>query len=183
MEVAELASMAMELFAYEHLDLLLPNDEVLKSNRRRMLEDIILSIPWIVAIDKFQHWLYTHPEHSAHERNLAWVEIYKEYSSKEICWDGVEEGFVFAWQKQLHLFEVPFYYIEYAIAQLGAIALWRKYRVNKEETIAQFKNALQLGYSKTVPEIYATAGIEFNLSPAYLKGIIDFAKEELDKLK
>ncbi|MBN1989225.1 MAG: M3 family oligoendopeptidase [Bacteroidales bacterium] len=183
MEVAELASMAMELFAYEHLDLLLPTDEALRSNRRRMLEDIILSIPWIVAIDKFQHWLYTHPEHSAHERNLAWVEIYKEYSSKEICWDGVEEGFVFAWQKQLHLFEVPFYYIEYAIAQLGAIALWRKYRVNKEGTIAQFKNALQLGYSKTVPEIYATAGIEFNLSPAYLKGIIDFAKEELDKLK
>lgn len=183
MEVAELASMAMELFAYEHLDLLLPTNEVLRSNRRRMLEDIILSIPWIVAIDKFQHWLYTHPEHSAHERNLAWVEIYKEYSSKEICWDGVEEGFVFAWQKQLHLFEVPFYYIEYAIAQLGAIALWRKYRVNKEGTIAQFKNALQLGYSKTVPEIYATAGIEFNLSPAYLKGIIDFAKEELDKLK
>ncbi|HUM52694.1 MAG TPA: M3 family metallopeptidase, partial [Chitinophagales bacterium] len=83
------------------------------------------------------------------------------------------------WHKQLHIFEVPFYYIEYGIAQLGAIAVWRNYKQNKAKAIEDYKNALKLGYTKSIPEMYKTAGIEFNFSKEYVKELMDFLNREI----
>ena len=86
------------------------------------------------------------------------------------------------WQRQLHLFEVPFYYIEYGIAQLGAIGMWMQYQQNPTQALENYMNALALGGTKTLPELYKTAGLEFNFSPKYVKTLMDFTNQELEKL-
>ncbi|NDC40495.1 MAG: M3 family oligoendopeptidase, partial [Chitinophagia bacterium] len=162
MEIAELASMSMELFSMEHWDVFYPNPADLQRARMDELERVISVLPWIATIDKFQHWLYTHPGHSIADRNAAWLAILAEFSTGIIDYTGFEEYRTYFWQKQLHLFEVPFYYIEYGIAQLGALAMWLA--------------ALSQGYTKTLKELYATAGIRFDFSPAYIKEIADFVR-------
>ncbi|NBO91941.1 MAG: hypothetical protein EBV06_06465 [Planctomycetia bacterium] len=130
----------------------------------------------IATIDKYQHWIYTHPGHSNEERETEWKAILKEFSTGQVDWNGFDEYRANLWQKQLHLFEVPFYYIEYGIAQLGAIAMWRQYRQNKEQALDNYMAALSRGYTKTLKELYETAGIKFDLSPAYVKELADFVQ-------
>ncbi|MEO6832977.1 MAG: M3 family oligoendopeptidase, partial [Chitinophagaceae bacterium] len=125
MEIAELASMSMELFSMEHWDVFFADKSELQRAKIDELERVISVLPWIATIDKFQHWLYTHVGHTVAEREEAWMEILKEFSTGVVDYSGFEEYRRNFWQKQLHLFEVPFYYIEYGIAQLGAIAMWR----------------------------------------------------------
>ena len=106
----------------------------------------------------------------------------KRFGSEVIDWSDLKEYKEIAWQKQLHLFEVPFYYIEYGFAQLGALALWRNYKSNPGQTLAQFKEALSLGYTVSIPELYEKAGIAFDFSPEYIRELAAFVKEELNKL-
>lgn len=174
MEIAELASMSMELFSMEHWDIFYPDEKELHRARLEEMERVISVLPWIATIDKYQHWIYTHPGHSIAEREKAWHSILSEFSTGITDWSGFEEYRLNQWQKQLHLFEVPFYYIEYGIAQLGAIAMWRQYRGNKEQALDNYMNALSLGYTKTLGELYTTAGIKFDFSPAYVKELADF---------
>jgi oligoendopeptidase F len=181
-EIAELASMSMELISMEHWDVVLSDSMELKRAKRKQLEGSIIVLSWIAAVDKYQHWLYKNPEHSHHERNLAWTNIYKEFSSHIIDWEGAEEAFVFAWQRQLHIFEMPFYYIEYAFAQLGAIAIWKNYRQNPKETLEKYVNMLKLGYSKPLPQLYQEAGIEFSFSSEYVSELMSFVRTELKGL-
>ena len=181
-EVAELASMSMELISMDHWDVFFPAREDLLRAKKDQLEGIIRILPWIAAIDKFQHWIYTHPGHSYEERNDTWVKIMKDFSSSLVDWSGFEKYRSHTWQTQLHLFEVPFYYIEYGIAQLGAIAIWKNYRDDPEKTIRQYMDALSLGYSRPIPEIYQTAGIRFDFSLAYVRELISFLRNELDRL-
>jgi oligoendopeptidase F len=136
-------------------------------------------LPWIATIDKFQHWLYTNNGHSIAEREAAWMEILKEFSTGVTDWSGFEEYRTNFWQKQLHLYEVPFYYIEYGIAQLGAIAMWRQYRGNEQQALDNYSNALSLGYTKTLKELYEVAGIKFDFSPAYVAELGQFVREAL----
>jgi oligoendopeptidase F len=181
-EVAELASMSMELISMEHWDAFFENQEDLKRAKRQQLESVLDALPWIAAVDKFQHWIYEHPLHNLNERYDAWMEIMKEFGSGVVNYKGLEDNLKRRWQVQLHLFEVPFYYIEYGFAQLGAIAVWRNYKKDEKKAIEQYKKALALGYTKTIPEIYKAAGIEFNFSPAYVKELADFVKSEYEKL-
>ncbi len=174
MEIAELASMSMELFSMEHWDEFFADDSELKRAQLEELERAISVLPWIATIDKYQHWLYTHKGHSVEEREQAWVAILNEFSTGIVDWSGFNTLRANQWQKQLHLFEVPFYYIEYGIAQLGALAMWRQYRNNKEQALNNYMSALSLGYTKTLKELYATAGIRFDFSPAYVKELADF---------
>ncbi len=183
MEIAELASMSMELFSMEHWDTFFTNANDLKRAKLEELERVISVLPWIATIDKFQHWLYTHPGHSVAEREDEWLSILNEFSTGVTDWTGFEEYRKSFWQKQLHLFEVPFYYIEYGIAQLGAIAMWRQYRGDKEGTLDRYQKALSLGYTQTLPELYRTAGIRFDFSPAYVKELGDFVHGVLDELQ
>lgn len=181
-EVAELASMSMELISMEHWDCVLTNSAELKRAKRKQLEGSIIVLAWIAAVDKFQHWLYKNPEHTPHERNLAWVSIYREFSSQIVDWESVEEAFVFTWQRQLHIFEMPFYYIEYGFAQLGAFAIWKNYCQNPKETLEKYISMLKLGYSKPLPELYKAVGIEFSFNQDYIAGLMRFVRAELRKL-
>jgi oligoendopeptidase F len=182
MEIAELASMSMELFTMEHWDVFFSNPEELHRARLEELERVIDVLPWIATIDKFQHWLYTNPGHTVAQREAQWLAILNEFSTGLTDWSGFEEYRTNFWQKQLHLFEVPFYYIEYGIAQLGAIAMWRQYRNNKEQALDNYMSALSLGYTKTLKELYATAGIKFDFSPDYVKELGSFVKERLHEM-
>lgn len=179
MEIAELASMSMELFTMEHWDVFYKTEEEQRRAQIEELERVISVLPWIATIDKFQHWLYTNPGHSDKDRELIWMEILNEFSTGITDWSGFEEYRAHFWQKQLHLFEVPFYYIEYGIAQLGAVAMWRQYRNNKEKALDNYMNALSQGYTKTLKELYEIAGIKFDFSPAYIKELSSFVKEAL----
>jgi oligoendopeptidase F len=181
-EVAELASMSMELLSMEHWNIFFKSKEELRRAKLKQLSDILGILPWIAIIDKFQHWVYTNPDHSVEERLNTWKNIYTEYSTGVIQWDGYEEYMNILWQKQGHLFDVPFYYIEYAIAQLGAIAIWKNYKENKKSAIEQYMAALKLGYTRSIPEIYETAGIKFDFSASYISSLAAFLLEEIEKL-
>jgi oligoendopeptidase F len=181
-EVAELASMSMELISMEHWEVFFNNEDELKRAKREHLESIMATLPWVACIDKFQHWIYLNPNHTEAERETYWFECFTAFSNQYTNWSGIEHFKGIAWQKQLHLFEVPFYYIEYAIAQLGAIAVWKNYKLNPEATIEAYKNALKLGYTKPIKEIYQAAGIEFNFSGSYIRELMQFVKLEIEKL-
>ena len=181
MEIAELASMSMELFSMEHWDVFFKNESELHRAQLDELERVISVLPWIATIDKYQHWLYTHPGHTNEERETEWMNILKEFSTGITDWTGFEETRAHLWQKQLHLFEVPFYYIEYGIAQLGAIAMWRQYLQNKEQAMDNYMKALSLGYTKTLKGLYDTAGIKFDFSPAYVAELGQFVKDRLNE--
>ena len=180
-EVAELASMSMELFSMKHWDVFYDNAEDLKRAKREQLEKALEGLPWIAAIDKFQHWIYT-TDHTAEQRREQWLEISSELGNPVINWEGQEESLANQWQKQLHLYEVPFYYIEYGMAQLGAIAMWREFILKGDVALDNYMNALKLGYTKSIGEIYETAGIKFDFSAKYVKELADFIKKELSKI-
>ena len=180
-EVAELASMAMELLSMDHWDVFYDDAADLKRARLEQLEKALETLPWVASIDKFQHWIYTN-KHTAQQRKEKWLEISAELGNQIIDWEGNENVHANLWQKQLHLYEVPFYYIEYGMAQLGAIAMWRSYKQLGEQGLDNYMNALKLGYTKTIGEIYETAGIKFDFSASYVKELADFIKDELKKL-
>jgi len=182
-EIAELASMSMELLTMDHWDVFFENKEDLKRAKIWQLESVLSVLPWIATIDKFQHWLYTHPTQTRKERDQEWMNIFKEFNSKIFDRSDLTHFDVNLWLKQLHIFEVPFYYIEYGIAQLGAIALWKQYRQHPQQAIAAYKKALSLGYTKPIDQVYKAAGIEFSFSANHIKSLMTFVKKELDQLK
>ncbi len=181
-EVAELASMSMELISMEHWHSFFENKEDLKRAKKEQLDSVLKGLPWIASIDKFQHWIYTHPKHTVPERYDAWMAISKDFGTGVVDYTGLENNVKRSWQSQLHLYEVPFYYIEYGMAQLGAIAMWRNYKQNPKQALQNYKKALALGYTKTIPELYKAAGIKFDFSPDYVKELADFVKAEYEAL-
>jgi len=178
-EMAEVASMSMELFTMDYWDSFFSSPDDLARAKEHQLERVITVMPWIATIDKFQHWIYENPFHSLEERKVKWMEILNEFSSNQIDFTGLENYRENAWQRQLHLFEVPFYYIEYGIAQLGSIGMWKQFKENKEKALDNYMNALSLGGTKTLPELYKTAGLQFNFSPAYIKELMEFVDAEM----
>jgi oligoendopeptidase F len=182
MEVAELASMSMELISMDAWDIFFPDEEQQRRAKRDQLEDIIETLPWVATIDQFQHWIYENPMHSLKERQQNWQKIFTRFADTVTDWSELDESKNFAWQKQLHLYEVPFYYIEYGMAQLGAIALWRNYKTDKQKGLQGYMNALKLGNMATIPEIYRAANIKFNFSKEYIKELMDFVRGELAKV-
>jgi len=183
MEIAEVASMAMELFSMEYWDQFFENTDDLRRAKIHQLERVITIFPWIAVIDKFQHWIYSHPNHTNNERTDAWKSILAEFQDNVIDYSGLEAYRSNSWQRQLHLFEVPFYYIEYGIAQLGAIGLWMQFRENRQQALTNYCEALKLGGTKTLPELYQAAGLPFNFSPERIKTLMEFVKEEMEKLE
>jgi len=179
MEIAEVASMSMELFSMENWEVFFSDAEQLERAREYQLERVITIFPWIAIVDKFQHWIYEYPIHSNEERTAEWNKILTEFSDTVVDYNGLENFRSNLWQKQLHLFEVPFYYIEYGIAQLGAIGMWKQFKLNKEEALNNYCNALSLGGTKTLPQLFETAGLKFDFSPDTIKELMDFVKQEM----
>ena len=181
-EVAELASMSMELLTLDHWDEYFTDAEELKRAKKNHLEDILFTLPWVATIDQFQHWIYENPNHTLEERKEHWNRIFDRFADTETDWEGLQQYKDYLWQKQLHLYQVPFYYIEYGFAQLGAIAVWKNYKENPEKGLKGYMDALKLGYTKSIPEVYEAAGIKFDFSPAYIRELAQFLQSELDQL-
>lgn len=182
-EVAELASMAMELISMEHWNVFFDNEEDLKRAKIEHLEDILSVLPWIATVDKFQHWLYENPTHTVEERKQEWIKTLDKLSDTVTDWSAFEHFKAYSWQRQLHIFEVPFYYIEYGMAQLGAISVWKNYRQNPAKGLEGYLAALRLGYTATIGEIYEAAGIKFDFTETYISDLMRFVKNELTELK
>ncbi len=182
MEIAEVASMAMELFSMEYWDTFFDDKNDLKRAKMHQLERVITIFPWIAMIDKFQHWIYENSNHTVQERTDEWMRIVEEFSVGIIDYSGLEKYREIAWQRQLHLFEVPFYYIEYGIAQLGAIGLWMQFNKNQDSALQNYIHALSLGGTKTLPELYEAAGLKLDFSPNYIRELMGFVESEMDKI-
>ena len=182
-EVAELASMSMELLTMDYWDVFFDNEEDLRRAKIQHLESIIETLPWVATIDKFQHWLYENPTHTVEQRQAAWLAVYEQFSDSITDWNGLEDAKKYIWQKQLHIYEVPFYYIEYGMAQLGAVGVWRNYKQNPQKGLEGYLNALKLGYTVPISQIYAAANVPFDFSKGYITELMNFVKEELTKLK
>ncbi len=178
-EVAELASMSMELISMDHWDLFFPDSDDLKRAKTEHLEQLIETLPWVAVIDKFQHWIYEHPEHSHEERISEWNDILSQFSDDITDWSGYEKNKDYLWQKQLHLYEVPFYYIEYGMAQLGAVAVWKNFKEDNRKGLEGYMNALRLGYTRSIPQVYEAANIRFDFSRDYIRELMQFVRDEL----
>lgn len=178
-EFAEVASMGMEHLGADHLEVFYSHSDAARARRDHLEADIGL-LPWIAIVDAFQHWIYTHPEHSTEERARAWEEIYNRFSAG-VDWSGQEEGLRYRWQAQLHIFEYPFYYIEYGIALLGALQVWKNSLEDGRGAIDAYLKALSLGGSRPLPELFQTAGAQFDFSAATIRPLMDMLGETIER--
>ena len=178
-EVAELASMSMELLTMDYWDEFYDNQEDLTRAKIEQLETVLEVLPWVATIDEFQHWIYENPTHSKEERKTKWTSLLDEYGTGTTDWTGYEDVRAYSWQRQLHLYEVPFYYIEYGMAQLGALAVWKNSKEDFEKTIKDYKRAMALGYTKSIPGVYKEANITFDFSKKNIKELAQFGEVEL----
>lgn len=161
-EFSEVASMGMEVLSLPHLDVFYPEEEDRRRARREFFEGVVRLLPWIATVDAFQHQLYTHPGHTREERRAWWVEIFRRFQPG-VDWSGCEEAEAYLWHRQLHLFLHPFYYVEYGIAQLGALQLWLQSREDFRGAVARYRAALRLGGSRPLRELFQAAGLRFGL--------------------
>jgi len=182
MEFCEVASMSMELMGDPFLSEFYPNPKEAARSITRHLEDVILLLPWIATVDAFQHWIYTHPGHSREERSAFWVSLRKRLGGTE-DWTGFEEVQASLWHRQLHIFELPFYYIEYGIAQLGALQVWMNFRKDRQQGVDLYKRGLAVGGTQTLPEIFQSAGIKFDFSLGMIEPLVAEVSKELDRLE
>ncbi len=180
LEFCEVASMTMELLGARRLDPFYNAKDASRSNRK-LLEGIVLILPWIATVDAFQHWLYTHPTHTRDQRKTAWNELLERFGGI-VDWSGYEEARNHSWHRQLHIFLYPFYYIEYGIAQLGALQIWQSALTNRAAAVADYKKALALGGSRPLPDLFAAAGIRFDFSAEQIGSLMTTIRTELDKL-
>jgi oligoendopeptidase F len=180
MEFCEVASMSMELLGAEHFDVFYNPADAARA-RRNMIEGIIRFFPWMATIDSFQHWLYQNPGHTREQRKTEWLRLSDRFGGN-VDWTGLEKVRESNWQRQLHLFHSPFYYIEYGIAQLGALQIWLKSKEDPRRALSNYRAALKLGGTKPLPELFGAAGIRFDFSEKTLKPLMNALAEELASL-
>lgn len=179
-EICEVASMSMELLANEFLEAYYAPAEANRA-RRSHLEGVLGVLPWIATVDAFQHWLYTHPTHTRAERRECWEGLMTRFGGLP-DWSGYEDARAYRWHAQLHIFLYPFYYIEYGIAQLGALQVWAHSRADKAGALAAYKRALRLGGSRPLKELFRAAGCAFEFGPRTIQPLIRLIRTELDRL-
>ncbi|MBS1647698.1 MAG: M3 family oligoendopeptidase [Bacteroidetes bacterium] len=182
-EVAELASMSMELISMKRWDVFYTDKEDLNRAKKEQLEKIIKTLCWIACVDAYQQKIYENPTQNTQERYKIWIELYSQFNGSVVDYSGLEENVARMWHSQLHIFEVPFYYIEYGFAQLGALAVWKNFMQDEASALQQYKKALALGYTVSIPDVYKEANIHFDFSDEYLSSVADFVWRELEQLK
>jgi oligoendopeptidase F len=187
LEFAEVASMGMELAAADFLEEFYPpangtaRSEEAQRARRNHLESIALLLPTVAVVDQFQHWVYTNPRGTRDQRRQRWVELHNSFAGA-VSWEGLEEYLMTSWHRILHLFNSPFYYIEYGIAQLGALELWMNFRRDRARTISDYCQALALGGSRPVPELFRAAGLRFQMDVSVIRRLWGEVERELARL-
>jgi oligoendopeptidase F len=180
-EFCEVASMSMELLGFEHLGRAYgPMDA--RAALRRQLEGVLLSLCWVATIDAFQHWIYTNPSHTRAEREARWCDLRARFAP-EIDWSGLGDARATEWLDQLHLFRHPFYYIEYGIAELGAVQVWRNWRRDPRAAVETYRGALALGDTRPLPGLFAAAGARFGMDEDVIAPVVDAALARLSELR
>jgi oligoendopeptidase F len=180
-EFCEVASMSMELLGGEFLDEFYSEPDSVRA-RRTHLEGVVGTLAWIATVDAFQHWLYTHPGHTGEQRQAAWLDLTRRFGG-DTDWSGHEEARAFLWHRQLHIFLYPFYYIEYGIAQLGALQVWLNSKADRTGALSQYKRALALGGSRPLPELFQAAGCPFDFSSRTVKPLMKLVEQDLQALQ
>ena len=181
-EFAEVASMSMELLTMPHWDVFYPDTEDLRRAKREQLEGVVFLLPWVATIDAFQHWIYTHPGHTAAERRAEWMRLHNLYG-RVVDWSDLDDECAHSWHRQPHLFTSPMYYVEYGIAQLGALQLWlRSLDEGPAPAIESYIAALSLGGSRPLPDLFQAAGLKFDFGEPILERLISALRRELAAL-
>ncbi|MBF0483698.1 MAG: M3 family oligoendopeptidase [Candidatus Omnitrophica bacterium] len=178
MEFCEVASMGMELLGGEFLSEFYSADEFLRSKIEHW-EDVVFILVWVAVVDSFQHWMYENPGHTSEDRRKKWIEIRSRFGSQAVDWSGLDEEQTYLWHRQLHIFEVPFYYIEYGIAQLGALQIWLNFRKDFKLAVQCYKQALALGGSCSLMELFAAADIKFDFSDITIRPLLNAVDKEI----
>jgi oligoendopeptidase F len=185
-EFAEVASMTMELLTIPHIggkDGFYESDDDYARAKRQQLEGAITILPWIATIDAFQHWIYSNPTHTRDQRTAHWLALDARFGKSAVDWSGLDAMRRTTWQRQGHLFGHAFYYIEYGIAQLGALGLWlTSLQHGGQVAVDRYLAGLRLGGSKPLPELFRACGLPFDFGPAAIRSIVDRVEAELDKL-
>ncbi|NLE64690.1 MAG: M3 family oligoendopeptidase, partial [Elusimicrobia bacterium] len=181
MEFSEVASMSMEMMANDGLGEFYGPQDARRSVLEH-LEGVVSILAWVATIDAFQHWIYENPGHTSAERVSRWIALHEEYGGGEVDWSGLEPERAGLWHRQLHIFEVPFYYIEYGIAQLGALQIWQMFRRDPQAAVKGYKTALSLGGSRPLPELFSAAGIRFDFSGQIIASLIGDVRKEMERL-
>ena len=179
-EFCEVASMSMELLGNEFIEHFYAAPQARRA-RRDHLEGIVKIFPWIATVDAFQHWVYAHPGHTRAERRAAWEQLMDRFGGT-VDWTGYADARGHLWHRQLHIFTSPFYYVEYGIAQLGALQVWANSKQDRAAALGQYKAALALGGSRPLPELFAAAGCRFEFSGATMRPLVRLLQTELAKL-
>lgn len=179
-EFCEVASMAMELLGNEFLEEFYSATDANRA-RKTHLEGIIGFFPWMAVVDAFQHWIYTHPGHTRSERQAAYLGLMDRFGG-DVDWSGWEKARAHSWHRQLHIFIHPFYYVEYGIAQLGALQVWANSRRDKVKALGDYKKSLTLGGSRPLPELFSAAGCRLEFSAETIRPLIQLAGAERTRL-
>jgi oligoendopeptidase F len=185
-EMAEVASMAMELLGAPYLDAAedsFYDDDEARRARAAHLEEALASVVHIASVDAFQHWIYTSGHgQDRNARDREWVRIRQRFL-KGVDWDGCENEQVARWYEQVHFFSYPFYYIEYGIAQLGAFQVWRNALTDQAGAVAAYRRALALGGSRPLPELFEAAGARLVFDETGMAELVDLVEEHLESLR
>ena len=180
-EFAEVASMSMELLTQDEWGIFYENSNEVNRARISHLEGVVYLLPWIATIDAFQHWIYANPDHTRDERKEYWLSLREKFGS-DMNWNGNEEFRELSWQQQGHLYGVPFYYVEYGIAQLGALQLWQTHRKDPEKALIDYSNAMELGNTKTLPDLFAAAELKLGFDEKHLNSLIKEVKIAMSEI-
>jgi oligoendopeptidase F len=170
-EFCEVASMGMEMMGCERLAAFYDPESAQRA-REMHLEDTVVLLPWIARVDAFQHWVYMHPGHTRRERADAWLDLDRRFGD-DLDWADLPEWRECSWIAKLHLFCVPLYYIEYGIAQIGALQLWRRFLDDPGEAVDCYRLGLSLGNTRTLPELFEATGIRFVFDSGTMRPLID----------
>ncbi len=181
-EFAEVASMSMELLTQDEWQIFYDNDDEVNRAILSHLEGVVFLLPWIATIDAFQHWIYANPNHTREERTEYWLSLRDRFGSK-MDWKDNEDFRELSWQQQGHLFGVPFYYIEYGIAQLGALQLWQTHRKSPEKALKDYENAMKLGNTKILPELFAAAELKLGFDEKHVDSLINEVKTAMAEVR
>ncbi len=187
MEFAEVASMSMELLAAPYLTqenggFYTPAEAA--RARIEHLEGIIVFLPYMAVVDAFQHWVYTHPDEAMTpaNRDAAWDNLWRRFIP-DVNWDGFAEARMTGWQRKPHIFGSPFYYIEYGMAQVGALQVWRNSLADRAGALAAYRYALSLGGTQTLPALFTAVGAEFRFDTTMLTSLVHLVEETIAQLE
>lgn len=185
-EMAEVGSMAMELLSAPYIAQDQGGyytEEETRRARIEHLEGVLDVLPWIATVDAFQQWIYTNDGGAAAAaRDAAWVEIFERFNAG-VDWNGLEAQRLARWYRQLHIFLYPFYYIEYGIAQLGALQVWRNSLTDQAAAVAAYRQALALGNTRPLPELFDAAGARFAFDKETVGELVELVEGQLATLE